>query len=394
MRRMRLILVNLAVIVVSTVVALLLVEIGLRFAYVDEPFTLRNLAADEINYRINNIAIIYDPVIGYVPRPDFRGGLASTTGELGIRLNHSLQPGEPSPPLQTGGILAVGDSFTFGSEVNDDEAWPADLERILGIPVVNGGSGGYGYDQSILRAEQLLDRVKPRLIIIGCIPNCTERNDYSVNGGLVKTYFDIVDDKLVLKNVPAPDYEPSRAHFGRMRLIFGHLYLSTWVAERLGYGSVWKFNGKYETRPEHDYGYRIACLLWKRLADRVAGQNIRLVALTQYSGQQVTLHDNHRQSQHSEETLECARRYGFVTVDSFPELRQRLAADKRSFWNLWVKEPSDQGEPHNGHMSKDGNRFTAELLAATIRAEMPEVLRDAPAVVSGIDDRQAQESTR
>ena len=81
----------------------------------------------------------------------------------------------------------------------------------------------------------------------------------------------------------------SQGLFGWARFVFGHVYLSTWLAERLGYGSRWKYSGKYETRREHEYGHKITCLLWKHLADRVAGQNIRLIALTQYSGLQTTL---------------------------------------------------------------------------------------------------------
>jgi len=50
-------------------------------------------------------------------------------------------------------ILAVGDSFTFGYQVDDKETWPSCAERSLGVQVKNGGVFGYGAAQSSLRAE-------------------------------------------------------------------------------------------------------------------------------------------------------------------------------------------------------------------------------------------------
>ena len=55
--------------------------------------------------------------------------LCDMTLEHGVRVNRT---GETT--LRTGGILAVGDSFTAGSEVHDHESWPAQLERMLKKP--------------------------------------------------------------------------------------------------------------------------------------------------------------------------------------------------------------------------------------------------------------------
>lgn len=55
-------------------------------------------------------------------------------------------------------ILAVGDSYTFGDEVSDWETWPAQLQKLSGRRVINGGVFGYGIDQAFLRARRLLSR--------------------------------------------------------------------------------------------------------------------------------------------------------------------------------------------------------------------------------------------
>ena len=45
----------------------------------------------------------------------------------------------------------AGDSFTQGNEVSDQDTYPAELERILGVPTANLGVSGYGPDQALLR---------------------------------------------------------------------------------------------------------------------------------------------------------------------------------------------------------------------------------------------------
>ena len=53
-------------------------------------------------------------------------------------------------------ILAVGDSYTYGEEVGENDSWPAQLQRIKNQRVLNAGVSGYGFDQSVLRAELTL----------------------------------------------------------------------------------------------------------------------------------------------------------------------------------------------------------------------------------------------
>src|SRR5262245_52277427 len=72
-----------------------------------------------------------DPVVGRVPRPGLSvqhpKGFVITTGEHGTRTNGSAPPRSERPLT-----LAVGDSFAFGDEVDDQDSWPAVLERLGG----------------------------------------------------------------------------------------------------------------------------------------------------------------------------------------------------------------------------------------------------------------------
>jgi len=358
---------------ISTLLTLAALESGLRLAYLPDPWTARNFSVDAVNQQVTNLAIQYDPVLGYVTREDYRGGVNSH-GRMGVRLNQTLKPGDPLPEIPQGGILATGDSFTFGSEVADAQSWPARLEAELGGSVVNGGAGGYGIDQAILRAEQLLDVVKPKAIIVSFIPNNVGRDEYSINQGLIKPYFDLEDGKLVLKGVPVPDYQPSRKYAGWARTTFGRSYLVYWSAERLGLRSKWLlYEG--EVRVAHNRGVEVSCLLWGRLAEKLRGRDVKLIALAQYAGIQVNGHDNSRDYYKVPYILDCAKRAGYLVVDSYPELRRRFEADEAAFWQYWVRQPHDEGRIWNtGHMSAQGNQLTANLLAAALREHMPEVI--------------------
>lgn len=65
-------------------------------------------------------------------------------------------------------VLLVGDSFTYGEEVSDADAYPAQLASILGVSVVNHGIGGYGPVQSVLNLEQKLQYYpQARVAVLG-----------------------------------------------------------------------------------------------------------------------------------------------------------------------------------------------------------------------------------
>ena len=65
-------------------------------------------------------------------------------------------------------ILAVGDSFTLGAEVEDDESYPAQLSRLLGRKVINHGVGGYCPLQAVLKFRQRArDYPEVRTVVLG-----------------------------------------------------------------------------------------------------------------------------------------------------------------------------------------------------------------------------------
>lgn len=146
----------------------------------------------------------HDPLLGWVLQPNLRPRMALasriTSDALGARGPTS------HPRARTGAprVVALGDSYTFGSCVNDDETWPAVLERALpGAEVVNLGVPGYGLDQMLLRWERDGAAYRPDVVVLGYIGEDVSRAAMRFFA-FAKPMFELDGDGLRLTNTPVP----------------------------------------------------------------------------------------------------------------------------------------------------------------------------------------------
>lgn len=63
-------------------------------------------------------------------------------------------------------VLALGDSLTFGYGANAAESYPAQLQKLTGWNIVNGGVSGNTSAQALSRLPALLQQ-QPKLVIVG-----------------------------------------------------------------------------------------------------------------------------------------------------------------------------------------------------------------------------------
>jgi lysophospholipase L1-like esterase len=325
------------------VATLVVLELGLRatnggYLFVWPNFVLdaRTVLAERDGQRYT-----HDPRLGYVPRPGYSAA-GITIGDDGLRRSGFAVSEAP--------ILAVGDSFTFGDEVSDGETWPAALEHFTGKQVLNGGVSGYGFDQTVLRAEELASKDKPAAIVVSFIADDVRRTEMRRLWSADKPYFDLAGDKLELRNVPVPERtEPARTLTFWQKTL-GYSYLFDFILRRLDLLHDW-FGDHIRVHPAGS-GEAIACRLTERLAELQRTSGAKVILVAEYDP--VVWDDPKFAAEQRRLTsglLSCAERNGLATVDTFDALS--ATGNPKSLYVLW-------------HMNQQGNALVAKLIAAKL----------------------------
>ena len=147
--------------------------------------------------------------LGWINKPNsnVKNG-AYITNSMRIR---STREFPVAPPENSIRIASFGDSFTFGSEVPNEDAWQEQLYQINNkYEPLNFGVGGYGLDQAYLRYQHEGVQFRPDIVVIGFMTENINRivnvyRPYYVKRTgvpLTKPRFIIVDDKLTLIKNP------------------------------------------------------------------------------------------------------------------------------------------------------------------------------------------------
>ncbi len=173
-------------------------------------------------YHFDAGAVIADSAVGYRLAPDkttimsdgfFRAGVA--TDALGLRDVFA-------PSLPDDGLVAIGDSQTFGHGVEAAQSWPEQLQTMIGVNVRNGGVFGYGVNQYLPTVRRLLDRgVRIRHVLLGITWNDLSSGDDPVDGNIV------VDGRVAAN----PKYSHPPSAWDRLRQLSRRSALMRLVAD-------------------------------------------------------------------------------------------------------------------------------------------------------------------
>jgi lysophospholipase L1-like esterase len=330
----------------AVVLTLGALEIGLRLGQGDWIRAWPNfvLESRKVQTTRNESRHVEDPALGYVPRPSYSAAGLHFDAD-GFRRSAAM-PGR-------GAILAVGDSFTSGEEVEDDETWPAHLQRLLGRRVLNAGVSGYGFDQIVLRAEQIVPDRQPSAVVVSFIADDVRRTEMRRQWSAEKPYFDIENGALVLRNVPVPPQPDPRTTLGFWQRTLGYSFLFDFVMRRLDVLHAW-YGDHVRVQPAGT-GEKIACLLTGRLAELQRRSGARILVVAQYDP--VVWQDARfaaEQRRLTRGVLQCSREHGLDVLDSFDALAANDGKGKpATLYGLW-------------HMNDAGNLLIARLIAAAL----------------------------
>jgi hypothetical protein len=356
---------NVALLLFSVLAALLAVEFGYRLVAGLPLLKLADWRTEHVvMVNLGELKAIPDPVLGWTNTSSSYNEDGYTTIEYGVRKNFT------ETTIRTGGMLAAGDSFTEGWEVKDQESWPAIVEKLTSVPVINAGTGGYGADQTILRAEQMLPIVRPKILLIGFHEIAIDRAGHTVFGA-PKPYFTI--DGGELRYHAATFVEPREKNSiawmaaYRIREALGYSAFADYLLSRLN-PNFWHGDPDrilYQRSGADEVA--VTCALLKRLKSRADQDGVRMMLVLQYYATLILESD--RPGAHSQAVAACARDIGIRVVDQFASLRAIVAAGGPSIIHdyYWFYDGNF------GHMTAKGNEHAANLIYAALRDWLPAI---------------------
>ena len=168
---------SIAVAALSTSVSLVAVELAYRAALNGR--YKRQLAA----FRGETWKLVPGSPMGYRLPASHEGRvrLQPSDESVAYRTNaDGFRDGPRDPDRRAGPrVLVLGDSYTFGWGVADDEPYPQRAEALLrergiGAEVINAGIPGYNSEQEASLLDELLPRYRPDMVVVGYVMNDAE----------------------------------------------------------------------------------------------------------------------------------------------------------------------------------------------------------------------------
>ncbi len=337
-------------------------EAGYRYYHGEKILNLENYT--QRKYFNTSQPSQYDPFMGWTLKPNeqmvTKWDKQVTTLDFGLRSN-----GGPRPENEKS-ILVVGDSFAFGDQVSDNETWSAVLEKNTGIPVLNGGVCGYGIDQMIHRAEELVPQLRPDILIVGIIPADVARTSCLELYGVPKPYYTLTYGKLEHQtghmesffNAPLPEETTKWKILGYSYLLSSVFFKSS---VPLFYKNPYKF--------AHDKGLKVSRLLLDKLLGLKEDFDVQVVLLLQYKLKNiyyrleldddgiVEISDKKEAVGDMIELAKHAHDMGLMVMDTYDIFRE-----------VYEKDGGEGlARMYEGHFSPKGNETVAKFIARRLK---------------------------
>jgi hypothetical protein len=298
----------------------------------------------------------YDADLGWSHRPLLQlpalygPGARFTTNAQGFRSTEAYAARAARGQYR---VVCLGDSFTMGFGVSDEETYPARMQaQCPSLQAVNMGQGGYGLDQDYLWYKRDGAPLQPDLLVFALIAQDFYRMNEDDFIGYPKPVLRVRDGRLAVDNVPVPQRFGQRTTRRRVQAFFeglGVVRTMRWLARR-GPAPKETFDG--EVRPE---SLAAAALALDDLAASTRG----------HQGQLALVYLPTRDRLAKEPTPEAAwmedyaRRANVPFVNLVPEFA-RLPP-----WEIAALFRPDH------HYTTRGNRFVAEALLRRLRERVP-----------------------
>ena len=236
-------------------------------------------------------------------------------------------------------ILLLGDSFTYGLGVADDETLGAQLATLTGSEVINTAVAAHSVDQSLLLWEHEGGAYRPRTVVLGYAVDKFFTNPLALRN-LPKPWFSIGDNTLQLHGTPLPAPE-QLADSDRLRRPFSFRLVDAgrWLLGRL--------RTKAGLSPDFTRQAALSEALLGRLDQSVRDNGGRLIVA--FIG---ACFDGDADNRRAEEAIMAScKRLDLDCIDLAAAMRR---GDYAGYYG------------GNCHWSPAGHRFAAERIAAIV----------------------------
>lgn len=194
----------------ATVIGLILLEGSVSLAWIAIDLAGLWSSGQRVEVLKEETHCQYDSEIGWINKPDtvvedhYGPGRTITINHDGVRGLENYISTSRHDRFRT---ICLGDSFTLGYGVDDQNTFPQMLERTAGdsLQIVNMGQGGYSVGQSYLWLKRLLGRIEPDAVVCIFIVEDFRRLtvDRTVNGYATPQFVES-DGMLRILNTPVP----------------------------------------------------------------------------------------------------------------------------------------------------------------------------------------------
>jgi hypothetical protein len=285
----------------------------------------------------------YHPTFGWTNLPgyesDERVPFRVRINSQGLRADRDYEL-EPAPGIHR--LAVLGDSSTFGEEVDDDATFPHFLEQHLeDTEVLNFGVHGFGLGQMMLRMEQEAFRFYPdRIVVVLLLPEDIGRVPQKVFSH-AKPAFSVDNGRLVMSNSPVPIAS-------QMPWLYRHSYVAAWLFARA--------EAYPELKAASEYGW-VTRLLLERIRADCAKREIPLTVVGMAGAGAISQSQSNRAMANAITGLRAEiRGLELDLLDLIDDLTITLVKSRKAGKaQLLVKE--------HGHWARPANCLIAEKIA-------------------------------
>lgn len=360
------------IILLNVLVTLLLLEGGTRLYYAlgdDVPphadlsvtrewrWVKARLADGKVNF---DQRFAYDANVGWRNAPNIdvtpdRMG-AIRTNSAGMRNHQEFTLDKPAGKRR---LMIVGDSYSFGHGVSNDETYAYQLAALLpDWEVMNYAVSATGTDQNYLMYEHYGKPYKPDVVVLGFYALDYNRNTYSFRDYAKPMFVPMGDDgSLMLTHVPVPtpealleDYRSGRQQIGGWHYSYALAVFKRALADRIK-----------RDRDPGSLGRRTLTGIMERFVASVRAEGGTPVWVN-FPIRDVLDEEESKYAVITDFAVAEAKRLGMPVIDMGPVFVEQLAKhpEVKTFWR-----PEEVG----GHMNAEGNRLTAFALRDLLQRE-------------------------